>query len=174
MVKITGEQAKRNYNKHVQQQSHFTISDKVWLQHDNIPTMAPSKKLVSKFLGPFVITTKLSNLVYHLKLPKTLHIHDVFHVSLLEPYHQDTIPGRKKTPPPPNVTPKENLEWEVQSILDSRLIGRGKKLHYFVAWQGYGPEENFWEPVGNLKNAPNIVKQFHCQYLQALGSKTRT
>ena len=173
MVKIAGERAKRNYDKHIQQQSHFTIGDKVWLQHDNIPTMAPSKILASKFLGPFIITAKLFDLVYQLKLPKTLCIYDVFLVSLLEPYYQDTIPGRKQTPPPHIVTSKGNLEWEIQSILDSWLIGWEKKLHYLVAWQGYGPEENSWESAGNLKNVLHIVKQFYCQYPQALKPKTR-
>ena len=108
-----GEQAKRNYDKHVQQQRHFTIGDKVWLRHDNIPTMAPSKKLASKFLGSFIITAKLFDLVYQLKLPKTLRKFDVFQVSFLEPYHQDSIPGCKQTPPPPIVTLEGNLEWEV-------------------------------------------------------------
>lgn len=98
MIKIMGNQAKRNYDRHVQQQPDFKIGDKVLLRHDNIATMAPSKKLESKFLGPFSITTKISDLVYRLKLPKTLPIHDVFHVSLLEPYLQDTIPGHKQRP----------------------------------------------------------------------------
>ena len=128
MVKIAGERAERNYDKHVQQQFHFTIGDKVWLRHDNISTMAPSKKLASKFLRSFDITAKLSNLVYQLKLPKTLRIHDVSHVSLYEPYHQDTILGCKQTSSPPIVTPEGNLEWEVQTILDSWLIGQGKNF----------------------------------------------
>ena len=71
------------------------------LWHDNIATTASFKKLASKFLGPFPIVAKLSYLLYRLKLPKSFRIHDVFHVSFLEPYRQDTITGRQKKPPPP-------------------------------------------------------------------------
>ena len=45
MVKIVEDRAKRNYDKHIQQQLHFAIGNKIWLQHDNISTMAPSKKV---------------------------------------------------------------------------------------------------------------------------------
>ena len=86
------------------------------------------KRLASKFLGPFVITAKLFGLVYRLKLPKTLCIHDVFHISFLEPYHQDTIPRHKQTFLPPIVTLEGDLEWKVQNILDSQLIGWGENF----------------------------------------------
>jgi hypothetical protein len=84
MIAIAGEQAKRSYDRGVQLQPTFQIGDQVLLRHDNIATTEPSRKLAPKFLGPFPIIFKLSDLVYRLKLPKTLHIHDVFHVSLLE------------------------------------------------------------------------------------------
>ena len=93
MIKIAGDQAKLNYNQGMQLQPSFQIGEKVLLRHDNISTTAPTKKLASKFLGPFSIIAKLSNLVYRLRLPKTLRIHNVFHVSLLEKYRPDTILG---------------------------------------------------------------------------------
>jgi len=63
MIKIVEDQAKQNYDWHVQQQPLFTIGDKVLLQHKHIATIAPSKKLASKFLGPFSIIAKISDLV---------------------------------------------------------------------------------------------------------------
>ena len=53
-------------------QPTFQIGDKVLFRHDNIPTMTPSHKLASKFLGPFPVTSKISDVVYRLKLPPTL------------------------------------------------------------------------------------------------------
>ena len=86
MIALTGEHAKQSYDKGVKMQPTFQIGDNVLLWHDNIPTMAPSCKLASKFLGPFSMTFKIFDVVYYLKLPPTLQIHDVFHVSLLERY----------------------------------------------------------------------------------------
>jgi len=87
-----------------------------------------------------------------------MRIHNVFHVSLLEPYREDTIPGRKQEPPPPIVIPEGDVEWEIHKILDSRISGRGRKLQYLISWKGYGPKQNSWEPAVNLKNAPNEIK----------------
>ena len=89
MIALVGEHAKRRYDNGVKIQPTFQIGDKVLLRHDNIPTMAPSRKLASKFLEPLSIF----DVVYRLKLPPTLQIHDVFHVSLLERYQLDTIIG---------------------------------------------------------------------------------
>jgi hypothetical protein len=141
----------------------------VFLRHDNISTTASSKKLASKFLGPFPITAKISEVVYRLKLPRHLRIHDVFHVSLLQKYNQDTIEGRRQQPPPPIVMPQGDIQWEVRVVLDSRLHGRWKKLQYLISWEGYGPEENSWEPVENLQNASNAVKDFHRLHPDAVG-----
>jgi len=80
-------------------QPTFQVGDKVLLHNENIATTSLSRKLSSKFLGPFPVLSKISNLVYQLKLLKTLHIHNVFHVSLLERYCPDTILGRHKIPP---------------------------------------------------------------------------
>lgn len=77
MIKIAGEQAKGNYDRGVIWQPTFQIGEKVLLRHENIATTEPSKKLASKFLGPFQIICKISEAVYQLKLPKTLCIHDV-------------------------------------------------------------------------------------------------
>ena len=75
-------------------QPTFQIGNKVIFRHDNILTMTPLRKLASKLLEPFPVTSKISDVVYRLKLSPTLQIHDVFHISLLERYQQDTIMGR--------------------------------------------------------------------------------
>ena len=110
MIKIAGDQTKRYYDRGVQLQPSFQIGDKVLLCHDNISTTAPTKKLESKFLRPFPIISKLSDLVYQLKLPKALCIHNVFHISLLEKYQPDTILGCKHKPPPSIITLEGDIE----------------------------------------------------------------
>jgi hypothetical protein len=49
-----------------------------------------------------------------------MKVHLVLHVSLLEPYHVSTIPGRIHDPPPPIHNDGEH-EYEVEDMLDSRI-----------------------------------------------------
>ncbi|MBW0570660.1 hypothetical protein O181_110375 [Austropuccinia psidii MF-1] len=104
---------------------------------------------------------KLSTHAYHLKLPSQWKsIHPVFHTSLLETVKTSTIPNQHQEPPP-SIIIKEEEEWEVSEILDSK-IKRGK-LWYLVEWKGFSqdPERSTWEPTANFKNFPEPIKDFH-------------
>jgi len=62
------------------------------------PKKNPNRyKWLPRWIGPFPIVEKYSDVVYKLQLPPTLKIHNVFHISLLKPY-QD---GKRNQPPPP-------------------------------------------------------------------------
>ena len=58
--------------------------NKVYLLRKNVKTKRPSNKLDYKKLGPFKIDKKIGSVNYKLKLPKTIEIYPVFHISLLE------------------------------------------------------------------------------------------
>ncbi|MBW0495515.1 hypothetical protein O181_035230 [Austropuccinia psidii MF-1] len=90
-------------------------------------------------------------------------IHPVFHISLLEPVKTSTIPNRHQEPPPPIIIEEEE-EWEVSKILDSKL--KKGKLFSLLEWKGFSqdPERSTWEPAENLKNYPELVKNFHYLY----------
>jgi len=109
MIKIIGEQTKQKYNCRIQLQLAFKIGNKVLICHDNINKTTPSKKLATKFLGSFPIISKLSDVVYSLKLPRIFCIHDVFHVFLLKRYRESTITSQHQKPLLPVVIPKEPL-----------------------------------------------------------------
>ena len=109
MIDLAGMRARCYYNQGVQVQPTFQVGEKVFLRYENISTTVPSKKLASRFLGPFPIIARLSDLVYKLKLSKALQIHDVFHVNLLQRHREDTIEGRRRQPPPPIITPDGNV-----------------------------------------------------------------
>ncbi|MBW0565985.1 hypothetical protein O181_105700 [Austropuccinia psidii MF-1] len=107
---------------------------------------------------------KVSSHAYHLKLPSQWKsVHPVFHISLLEPVNTSTIPNRHQEPPPP-ITIVEGEEWEVSQELDSKL--KRRKLWYLVECKGFSqdPERSTWEPAENLKNCPDLVKDFHSLY----------
>ena len=49
------------------------------------------KKLAYRYCGPFSILKKIGEQSYELDLPSHLHVHNVFHVSLLKQYVSDPL-----------------------------------------------------------------------------------
>ena len=112
----------------------FSEGQKVWLEGKNLSMMHPTAKLAPKRFGPFKISRVLFPVVYQLTLLmqwKQKGIHDIFHTSLLTPYHETKAHGANYLKPPPDVIEGEE-EYEVEKILDSKRIGQNKKLHYLV------------------------------------------
>ena len=56
-----------------------------WLSTEHL-TLGPglSRKLASKFVGPFPVVEQIGEVAFRLELPDTWHIHSVFHVSQLK------------------------------------------------------------------------------------------
>jgi RNase H-like domain found in reverse transcriptase/Reverse transcriptase (RNA-dependent DNA polymerase)/Integrase zinc binding domain/Chromo (CHRromatin Organisation MOdifier) domain/Integrase core domain len=156
---------KAQYDSKVKELPSFKVGDKVWLSRRNISTTRPSAKLDYKRLGPFRITQVVgeSELAFKLELPPTMRIHPVFHGALLEPYHENTIPGRTQPPPPP-VEVEGEEEWEVAEILDSKITRN--RLFYLVDWEGYTPQDRSWEPADFLENSGEKLDEYHAKYPQ--------
>ena len=75
----------------------FQIGDRVWLLRRNVKTTRPCDKLDYQRLGPFI---NVYDVAFRLDLPPHMHLHLVFHVSLLEPYIGSSIPDRVVLSPP--------------------------------------------------------------------------
>ena len=94
---------------------------KVWLLRRHIKTTRPSSKLDVRRLGPYAVIGQVGTSAYHLALPASMHIHPVFHVSLLESHVANTVPNRVVAPPLP--TQVDGLpKFEVKSVIDSRYL----------------------------------------------------
>jgi len=87
-----------------------------------------------------------------------MNIHSVFHVTLLEPHHENTIPNQIQ-PPLSTITIGKEIEYEIEKVLDSKISRR--KLLYFVKWKGYPTSENSWEPIENLKHFLDLTWSFY-------------
>ena len=137
----------------------FQIGDEVWLLRRHIHTTRPSSKLDFKRLRRFRILEKISSHAYKLDLPASMKCHPVFYVSLFKPAAIDPLKGQKRPQPPPIIVDDEQ-EWEVEEIVDSKIVRRN--LKNLVRWVGH--DELTWEPANLLKNVPLLVQHFHTQY----------
>jgi hypothetical protein len=124
----------------------FQVGQLIYLDHQNLTTSCPSKKLDDKKLGSFCISLIINEVTFELALPSTMKIHPVFHASLLEPAPADLHMPHSCLPP----VIHSSSEYEVEHILDMKTVCG--KTKFLVHWKGYSPEEWTWEPLCNLAN----------------------
>jgi hypothetical protein len=139
--------------------SQHQVGDQVWLEATNLKVRHQKTKLAPKRYGPFPIIKEISPVAYQLSLPATWHIHDVFHASLLSPYHENDAHGPNFSRPSPDLIDGEE-EYEVERIISHRLQGRSKTLQYLIKWLGYPDADNTWEPAHQI-HAPEMIKAYH-------------
>jgi hypothetical protein len=92
--------------------------DEIYLIQRNIQIKQPSTKLDHKKLGLFKIKKIVGPVNYKLVLPKTMNIHPVFHISLLELVLLGVLlaPVTKIEPVNPNI------KYKVEEILDHKQV----------------------------------------------------
>jgi hypothetical protein len=146
----------------------INIEDKVWLLRCNLKTNRPCDKLDFHCLGPFSVGKQINDVVFRLKLLPSIKIHPIFHISLFELYKESFIPSRFQVPPFP-VEIEEQENFEISKIHDSRIIRR--KLEYLIQWQEYDVTKRTKEPAANLRNALEMIQEFHCRYSEKPSSK---
>jgi len=102
-------------------------------------------------------------------------IHPIFHISQLEPASTSWIPNCTNSPPPIEID--GNLEFKVAQVLDSKLDKQRKNsLLCYVCWAGYKgtAEEYSWLATSDLKNANQLVADFHVYYPEKPGPSPLT
>ena len=129
----------------------------MWLEAMNLCFNYPSRKLASKRQGPFEISQVLSPLTYHLHLPATWKIHDIFHATLLSSYKKTEAHGLNFLKPLPDLIGAEE-EYEVEQII--LHCGTSGHHRYLTAWKGYPSSENTWEPESNLRHVAKILSTY--------------
>jgi len=128
----------------------FSVGDHVFLRvtpFTGVGRALKSKKLTSKFIGPYQILRKIGLVAYEIALPPPLaNIHNIFHVSQLRKYVSDPSHILESD----SIQVKENLSFEVKPIriLDSQVKQfRGRSIPMMkVLWISY-----LETPLGKLK-----------------------
>jgi hypothetical protein len=113
--------------------AQYTVGVQVWLKGKNLKLPYQSTKLVPKRYGPFKIIKEVSPVVYQLSLPLMWGIHNIFHSSLLLPYHEMTQHGLNFPRPPPDLIEDEE-EYKVEAIHNHRCFGHSRTLQYLIKW----------------------------------------
>ena len=93
----------------------------------------------------------------------------MFHIDLLTPYKETNMHGPNFIKPPPDLINGEE-EYEVETILDSRRWGRGRKLQYLVKWKGYSEAENQWVDAKDI-HADQLLDQFRKRLARSINTK---
>ncbi|KAL2099539.1 hypothetical protein ACEWY4_003933 [Coilia grayii] len=106
----------------------YRVGQRVWLSTKDLPVRVESRKLVARFLGPFVVERIISPTAVRLRLPTTLRV---------KPVRVSPRTPAEPPPPAPRLLHGDPI-YTVRRLLRSRRRGRG--MHYLVDWEGYGPE----------------------------------
>jgi hypothetical protein len=110
--------------------------NKIYLIQRNIQIKQPSTKLDHKKLGLFKIKRVIGLVNYKLILPKTINIHPVFHISLLEL----VLLGILLVPVTEIELVNLNAEYKIKEILDHKQVKN--YIKYLVKWTDYLYSEN--------------------------------
>ena len=115
------------------------------------------RKLYPRYVGPFQVLDMINQTAAKLKLPDGWRIHNVFHISLLRPYHQPIQPDRV---PLPELDAQGLPMYQPERLVGYRL--RKERSEYQVQWHGYSSEHNSWEPVSKIPTS--LIYEYHQQH----------
>jgi hypothetical protein len=162
---------KKQYDKGKLPAREYSVGDRVYLNAENLPTLRATKKLDSKYYGPFEILAKTGASAYRLRVPASWKVYNVFNEVLLKPYHAPVTPlqmKRETMQRKKREKDEETGDYEVEILLDSRVNRRGRgRLEYLVKWKNYPNEDATWEPTTNLENAKEAIADFHVAHPSA-------
>ena len=139
--------------------SQFKIGQCVWLEATHLQLQHRKTKLAPKRYSPFNIIEEISPVAYRIELPMTWNIYNVFHSSLLSPYHENEVHGPNFTRPPSDLINREE-EYEVEHVVNHCYHGQSRQLQYLIKWKGYLESDNTWKSSDQV-HTPDLLKDYH-------------
>ena len=160
-----GERARRGADRRRTPAPIYQQGQKVWLSTKDLPLQTSDKKLSPRFVGPFEIQRVLNPAAVRLRLPASMNVHPVFHVSRVKPVSHSSLMPPASVPPPPELV-EGHPQWKVRRLLKVRRRGLG--FQYLIDWEGYGPEERTWVSRKLIVD-PSLLTDFYRANPGALG-----
>jgi hypothetical protein len=166
---LAAQQRQKQYADKRRKEETYQLGEQVLLSTANLNNENRAPKLLPRFIGPFTIKRVVSAVAYELELPQAYaRIHPVFHVSKLRKWQEDntqfpsSIRPNSINRPLPEINDSGEKQYEVERIIGKRIRkSRGRNMvEYCVLWKGYPEWEKTWEPITNLRNAPDAIRQF--------------
>ena len=119
-------------------------------------------KLDQQYTGPFKVLEKVGRLSYRLQLPEHWRIHDVFTIAQLEPAPAPGSDPYQRLPYDEPGPVEDTDVYEVERILDKRVIhkGRGFSTQYRVQWKGWGSQYDQWYRVQDLGDCKELIEEY--------------
>ena len=156
-LRKTQEEMKRYADRERKETEEWKKGDRVLLSTKNLVFKErPSKKLMERYVGPYVIEKIVSLNAVKLRLPSSMRIHLVVNMSQIVRYREQMKGQKKKEGKAIEVDGVE--EWEVEKVLNKKKIRGVEK--YLIQWKGFTAEGNTWERKENLKNAGKLIEEF--------------
>lgn len=121
-------------------------------------TSRENRSLSARYIGPFPIIRARGPNAYELQLPPHFHMHPVFNVEVLRPYHDPKIFPSRPTPVHITDHPSGPQSQIIESILDSTNTQHGMK--YLVHWANKPHHDDSWVFARHLENALPLIQRY--------------
>jgi len=157
VLKKTQEKMKRYVDRGRKETEKWKKRDRVLLStKDLVFKERLTKKLMERYVGPYMIEEVVSSNAVKLRLPSSMRIHPVVNISQIVRY-KEQVKGQKKEKG--KLVEVEGVkEWEVEKILNKKKMRGVEK--YLIRWKGFMVEGDTWERRENLKNAEELIEEF--------------
>ena len=152
--------AKRNLLHSVQKQQQYynqrhpmveyKVGDLLLLSSKNLSFKNIPTKLQQKFVGPFEVIEKIGPQAYHLDLPDTWKIHNIFHISLLKRW-KTFVYRVTEDETTAELSIEEKKMNVIEKILRWKKTERGQLPAYLILCEGHPLEEATWEPASRFE-----------------------